>query len=64
MNDSNQRLQFLNSYRTQLRYELTQMNYDQAPQITTKKTSNPADVVTGAVALVAVMLIFAGVFLA
>jgi hypothetical protein len=63
MKNSNQRLQFLSSYRAHLRHELDQMKYDQTSQTATKEISDAPDRVSGFIAIAAMMLVFASVFL-
>jgi hypothetical protein len=63
MKDSNQRLHFLNSYRTHLRHELNQMGYGRATPIAVQETADAPDHVTSALAVAAMILMFASVFL-
>ena len=63
MKDSNQRLHFLNSYRTHLRHELDQMGYGRVTQGTVERAADAPDRVTSTIAIVAMMLVFASVFI-
>lgn len=64
MKNSNQRIRFLNNYRSHLRHELDQMNVGRVSPVATEEVSAASDDAVGALAIVAVMLMFAGVFLA
>ena len=63
MKNSNQRLHFLSSYRTHFRHELDQMKYGQTSQTAVKEISDAPDRVSSFIAIAAMMLIFASVFL-
>lgn len=63
MKNSNQRLHFLNSYRTQIRDDLDQIGYGQVSQFVSKETSASPDRISGAIAIVAMALVFASIFL-
>jgi hypothetical protein len=64
MKNSNQRIRFLNNYRRHLQLELDQMDDGRVSPVATEEVSATSDDAVGALAIVAVMLIFAGVFLA
>jgi hypothetical protein len=63
MKNSNQRLHFLNTYRTHLRDDLDQMGYGQVSQIAAKETPDAPDRVSGTIAIAAMVLVFASIFL-
>ena len=63
MKNSNQRLRFLNSYRMHLRHDPDQMKVGQISPTITKDTAEAPDHVTSAIAIAAMALIFASIFL-
>ena len=63
MKNSKRVFRSLVTYREHLRDELEQMKYGQVSHITTNDTLEAPDHVTNVIAIVAMMLIFASIFL-
>jgi hypothetical protein len=63
MKNPNQRLQFLNNYRTQLRHELSQMGYRRPSEIALEETTTGPDRMTSFITIAAMLLVFASVFI-
>jgi hypothetical protein len=63
MKHSNQRIYFLSLYREQLNGELDQMKYGQVSKKAAMHTSAARDRVSGVIAIAAMTLIFASIFL-
>ncbi|NCF69526.1 MAG: hypothetical protein GWP61_26545 [Chloroflexi bacterium] len=63
MKNSNHRMHFLNSFDRQLRDEPGQMGDGQVSKIVSKETLDPPDRLSGAIAIAAIALIFASIFL-
>ena len=63
MKDSNQRLQSLKNHRTHLRHELAQMGNGRPAQIGPEESNDGPDRMTSAIAIAAMALVFASVFI-